>query len=145
MSKANHRASALSNLFTEPKVERPARREEKQERRSKPVPKRTHIVPYKFDQSAQTAPNVGDKVAIRHTSDNTIKVDKLGSMLETNGKLKRSAVEVRTVKRVYLGDSEGYSIQDNAGEQWLVRPSACGSARWETFTRGEGRKEVVES
>lgn len=142
MSKVNHRESALSNLFVAD-AERPARREEKQERRSKPVPKRTHIVPYKFDQKAQAAPNVGEMVAIRHTSDNRMLSDKAGQYLDMTGKLVRSGIEVRRIKAVYLGDSDGYHIKDHNGEPWVIRPSASGAAKWETFTRGEGRKESV--
>ena len=101
-------------------------------RRQKPVPKRDKVVAYKFDQAAQTSPNVGDSVAIRHKTE---------EQKHGNVRLVRDGIDQRTVNAVYFTEPEGYSIRDNCGEQWLVRPSAIGGSKWESFNPGEGRKE----
>lgn len=133
MSKVNHRQAA-ANLNFNASEDRAPRREVNEFRRQKAVPKRAKVVAYVFDQSKQSAPNVGDTVAIRHRT-----------QVEANGRihLVRDGIEQRTVAKVYFTEPEGYSIQDNTGEQWLVRPSAVGGSKWETFKPGEGRKEVV--
>ena len=132
MSKINHRAAAL-NLVPSDEV-RPAHREEKARRRDKAVPKRARQVRYEFDANAQTAPNVGESVAIRHKTEET-----------SNGQVRlvRAPIESRIIAAVYMGTADGYCIKDNCGESWLVRPAAVGGTKWESFNRGETRKELV--
>lgn len=134
MSKVNHRANAQSLLafVTEEKPVR--RREEPKQRRQKAVPKRAKVVPYKFDANAQKAPNVGETVAVRHRTEE-----------QANGsvRLVREGNDTRVIAQVYMSESKGYSIKDNCGEQWLVRPASVGNAKWETFIPNEGRKELV--
>ena len=135
MSKIDHRANQLLDFTTGRDLPVRANGEDLPSfRRQKAVPRRAKVVAYKFDQAAQSSPNVGDSVAIRHRTD----VQPKG-----NVRLIRDGIDQRTVKAVYFTESEGYSIKDSVGEQWLVRPSAIGGSKWETFNVGEGRKELA--
>lgn len=132
MSKINYRANSVLSFIEEEKA--PVRHEEKARRRDKAVPKRTKVVQYKFDANAQKAPNVGETVAVRHRSEE-----------QPNGsvRLVREGNDARVIAQVYMSEVNGYSIKDNCGEQWLVRPASVGGAKWETFIPNEGRKERV--
>lgn len=116
--------------LTNDKVEAPRRAKAEDFRRSKAVPKRTALVKYTFDPS-KPAPEVGDSVFVTHRSG----LDGAGKARVT-----RSDSEVRTVKVVYMSDSNGYTIKDNAGDVWHVRPASLGSTKWETFTLGDKQK-----
>lgn len=134
MSKVNHRANQLDFTAGRDLPVRANGDDVPEFRRQKPVPKRAKVVAYKFDQAAQTSPIVGDSVAIRHKTE---------EQKHGNVRLVRDGIDQRTVSAVYFTEPEGYSIRDNCGEQWLVRPSAIGGSKWESFNAGEGRKEFV--
>jgi hypothetical protein len=97
-------------------------------RRDKAVPKRAHVPLYVYDP-AKAGPNVGDQVAVMHSSNS-----------DSGGyaKLVRGSLEIRTVTAVYMADSKGYSIKDHVGDQWLVKPASKGPAKWETFIAPRG-------
>jgi hypothetical protein len=116
--------------LTNDKVEAPRRAKVEDFRRSKAVPKRTALVKYTFDPS-KPAPEVGDSVFVTHLSG----LDGAGKAREV-----RSDSEVRTIKVVYMSDANGYTIKDNAGDVWHVRPASLGSTKWETFTLGDKQK-----
>lgn len=134
MSKINHRANAFQAVATfddKAALVNAVKRVEQIQRRGKAVPKRAKAVP--FNANAQQAPVRGDSIAVQHSSDFSIKEDKLGHLFEMSGRLSKSSKEVRTVKHVYLSDVEGYRVQDSAGEVWTVRPAQGGDTKWETI------------
>ena len=94
----------------------------KEEKRSKKVYKSPRSV-YVFD-ATRSAPEVGDTLAVIHRT----KANAKGAVIEV-----KSDCEHRKVAKVYLADSLGYSVQDDQGEAWLVRPATQGSDKWETM------------
>ena len=124
MSKRIHTQSSLKHAVVAPEAPEGVTRGVAPgyfEKRSKKVHKRPKAV-YVFD-ATRSAPEVGDTVAIIHRT----KAGKNGTVTEA-----RSDIEQRKVKLVYMADSLGYSIQDNAGEVWLIKPATMGSSKWET-------------
>lgn len=97
-------------------------------RRDKAVPKKIKLVSYSHNPDL-SYPQVGDTVAVCHRSN--------------DGREQRAGVENRKVKAVYMSDSIGHCIKDNAGDVWHVRPASVGGQKWETFTRGEKQKVLA--
>lgn len=99
-------------------------------RRQKAVPKRKAFVPYVFNPDAPH-PIRGESVAVCHKST----LDQRGV-----ASVRRADIEHRTIARVYMSDINGFSIRDNAGDTWYIRPASLGSSKWETFIPGEKQK-----
>lgn len=116
MSKRIHTQSSLKHAVVAPEAP------EYFEKRSKKVHKRPRSV-YVFD-ATRSAPEVGDTLAVIHRT----KANAKGAVIEV-----KSDCEHRKVAKVYLADSLGYSVQDDQGEAWLVRPATQGSDKWETM------------
>lgn len=142
MSKINHRANAFQAVATfddKAALVQAVKSVEAQPRRSKAVPKRAKAVP--FNANAQQAPVRGDTLAVLHSSEFGIKHDKHGHQFEMSGRLSKSSKEVRTVMLVYLSDVDGYRVQDNVGDVWIVRPAEGGDTKWQTINpEHEARK-----
>lgn len=103
-------------------------------KKAKREARRTALVPYLFKPS-DNFPKAGEVVADCHQSVQDAK---------GNARLQRAAVEFRKVAQVYLSDSEGFRIKMNNGDIAHVRPASVGSAKWETFIKGEKQRVVVK-
>lgn len=125
MSKRSHTRSSLKYAVVAPEAPESVTRGVAQdyfENRSKKVHKRPRSV-YVFD-ATRSAPEVGDTLAVIHRT----KANAKGAVIEV-----KSDCEHRNVAKVYIADSLGYSVQDDQGESWLVRPATQGSDKWETL------------
>lgn len=125
MSKRSHTRASLKYAVVAPEAPESVTRGVAQdyfEKRSKKVYKRPRSV-YVFD-ATRSAPEVGDTLAVIHRT----KANAKGAVIEV-----KSDCEHRKVAKVYLADSLGYSVQDDQGEAWLVRPATQGSDKWETL------------
>lgn len=126
MSKRIHTQSSLKRSFVAAEAPESVTRgaaPAKEEKRSKKVHKRPRSV-YVFD-ATRSAPEVGDTLAVIHRT----KANAKGAVIEV-----KSDCEHRTIAKVYIADSLGYSVQDDQGEAWLVRPATQGSDKWETMS-----------